>query len=176
MRTFLAHFLFVLAAWTLTIKYAFPVVWALAEGTPPLGYVWWDFWWVAHLWLGWALLARPGYLFRLALAVAVVEVIIVVSKFVLFLGAPEWTIWTTNWFINKVFVLGVFVLMLTHMALAPGEYRARRDPAGGAMAASPRLDGGTGASAAAETRSGSREEPRIASARRRRATLVGRVE
>ena len=70
-----------------------------------------------------ALLARPGYLFRLALVVAVVEVIIVVSKFVAFLGEPEWTIWTTNWFINKVFVLGVFVPMLAHMALAPQEYR-----------------------------------------------------
>jgi hypothetical protein len=123
-RPFLAHFLFVLAAWTLVIKFAFPVAWALAEGAPVLDYVWWDFWWAAHLLLGWALLARPGWLFPLALGVAVVEVVIVVSKFVLFLGAPEWTIWTTNWFINKVFVLAVFTLMLGHMALVPAAYRA----------------------------------------------------
>ena len=125
-RVFFAHFLFVLAAWTLVIKFAFPVAWAVAEGAPLLRYVWWDFWWVAHLTLGRALLLRPPWLLPFALAVAVVEVAIVVTKFVLFLSAPEWTIWTTNWFINKIFVLGVFVPMLVHMALASGEYRARR--------------------------------------------------
>lgn len=125
MRLFLAHFLFVLAAWTLVIKFVFPVAWALAEGAPPLTYVWWDFWWVAHCWLGWALIARVPYLFMLALVVATVEVAIVATKFVIFFGAPEWTIWSTNWFINKLFVLGVFVPMLVHMTVAPGEYRAR---------------------------------------------------
>ena len=134
MRLFLAHFLFVLAAWTLVIKFVFPVAWALAEGAPPLTYVWWDFWWVAHCWLGWALIARAPYLFKLALVVAVVEVVIVITKFVIFLGDPEWTIWTTNWFINKLFVLGVFVAMLVHMALAPGEYSARRACEQGAAA------------------------------------------
>jgi hypothetical protein len=125
-QRFLAHFLFVLAAWTVTIKFVFPVAWALAEGTPLLGHVWWDFWWVAHLWLGWALIARPRYLFPLALVVSLVELAIVLTKLALFLGAPEWSIWSTNWFINKLFVMGVFVLMLAHMALAPGQYRARR--------------------------------------------------
>jgi len=144
MRVFLAHFLFVLAAWTLVIKFAFPVAWALSEGAPPLTYVWWDFWWVAHCWLGWALIARPAYLFKLALVVAVVEVAIVSVKFVIFLGAPEWTIWTTNWFVNKLFVLGVFILMLLHMAVARDEYRGR--PAGeagaGARLAVEGADGG----------------------------------
>ena len=45
-----------LAAWTLIIKYAFPMAWALNEGAPLLRYVWWDFWWVAHIWLGLALI------------------------------------------------------------------------------------------------------------------------
>ena len=135
MRLFLAHFLFVLAAWTITIKFVFPIAWALAEGAPLLEHVWWDFWWVAHLWLGWALIARPRYLFRLALAVASVEVIIVVTKFVLFLDAPQWNIWTTNWFINKVFVLGVFIPMLVHMALAPRQYRGADDLVSDAAAA-----------------------------------------
>lgn len=125
MRAFLAHFLFVLAAWTLVIKFALPLAWSIAEGAPLLHYVWWDFWWVAHLWLGWALLARPRYLLALALAVAVPEVIIVVTKFALFLPAPEWDIWTMNWFVNKVFVLAVFVLLLVHLAFAPAQYRAQ---------------------------------------------------
>lgn len=125
MRLFLAHFLFVLAAWTLTIKFAFPIAMATVEGAPLLSLVWWDFWWVAHLWLGWALIARPRYLMALTLLVAPVEVAIVVTKFVLFLAEPEWTIWTTNWFINKIFVLGVFIPMLVHLALAPGEYRGQ---------------------------------------------------
>ncbi|MCA3131724.1 MAG: hypothetical protein ACK5YW_08715 [Betaproteobacteria bacterium] len=111
MRVFLAHFLFVLAAWTLLIKFLFPVVWSVAYGEPLLAHVMWDFWWVAHLWLGWALLRRPSYLEVLAWLVAVTEIVIVVTKFALFLPDPQWTIWRTNWFINKVFVLAVFVLM-----------------------------------------------------------------
>jgi hypothetical protein len=111
MRVFLAHFLFVLAAWTLLIKYLFPVVWSVAYGEPLLAHVMWDFWWVAHLWLGWALLRRPSYFEVLAWLVAVAEIVIVVTKFALFLPDPQWTIWRTNWFINKVFVLAAFVLM-----------------------------------------------------------------
>jgi hypothetical protein len=34
-----------------------------------------------------------------------------VTKFALFLPDPDWTIWRTNWFVNKVFVLAAFVLM-----------------------------------------------------------------
>lgn len=123
MSRFLAHVLFVLAAWTLTIKFIIPAAFAIAEGRELLHYVWWDFWWVAHLWLGWALLNGPRYLFPLALVVAVVEVIIVVTKFYLFLAEPEWTMWTMNWFVNKVFVLSVFIVVLAHMALSPASYR-----------------------------------------------------
>ncbi len=115
MPRFLAHFLFLLAAWTLVIKYAFPMAYALHAGEPLLTHVMWDFWWVAHLWLGWALIARPRYTFSLALTVSVVEIIIVVTKFVLFLSAPQWDIWRTNWFINKCFVLACFVLLLGYL-------------------------------------------------------------
>jgi hypothetical protein len=125
MISFFAHTLFVLAAWTLTIKFAFPMAWALSEGAPLLHYVWWDFWWVAHIWLALALLARPGYTLRLALVVAIVEVIIIVTKFIFFLQAPSWDIWTTNWFINKLFVLATFSLMLIHIAARPAAYRAQ---------------------------------------------------
>ncbi len=114
MIRFLAHFLFVLAAWTLTIKFFFPVGYALAAGEPVGTYVYWDFWWVAHLWLGWALLTWPRYTFGLAIIVSIAEIAIVVTKFFLFLSAPEWTIWRTNWFINKIFVLTCFTLLLSY--------------------------------------------------------------
>ncbi len=120
MRRFLAHFLILLAAWTLTIKFVFPMVFAAFEGTPLATYVYWDFWWVVHLWLAWALLRWPPYAPLLGIGVAIVEILIVVTKLVLFLAAPEWTIWTTNWFINKLFVLGCFLMMLPWLALRRG--------------------------------------------------------
>ena len=46
---------------------------------------------------------------------SVVEIAIVVTKFVVFLSAPQWDIWRTNWFINKVFVLACFVLLLGYL-------------------------------------------------------------
>ena len=52
-----------------------------------------------------------------------------VTKFVLFLGEPEWTIWTTNWFVNKLFVLGCFVLMLGHLMARREDYAPRSAPA-----------------------------------------------
>jgi hypothetical protein len=115
MIPFLAHFLFVLAAWTLTIKFLFPVAFAAAEGVGLTTYVLWDFWWVVHLWLGRALLRWPPYTFRLAMAVSGAEIAIVVTKLGLFLAAPEWTIWRTNWFINKLFVLACFALLLGYL-------------------------------------------------------------
>ena len=112
MSVFLAHWLFLLAAWTLVVKFAFPVAFALAEGAPAATYVMWDFWWAVHLWLGWALLRRPRYLFALAAGVSLAEIVIVGAKLTLFLGAPEWTIWTANWFVNKLFVGACFVVMV----------------------------------------------------------------
>ena len=128
MTIFLAHFLFVLAAWTVVVKYLFPVGYALAQGIDPATHVYLDFWPVVHVWLGWALLARPRYTYALALAVAVLEIGIVVTKFVLFLDEPQWTIWTTNWFVNKLFVLGCFSLMLGHLLARQREYAPRPAP------------------------------------------------
>jgi hypothetical protein len=109
---FIAHFLFILAVWTMVIKYIFPMSYAVAEGLPVGTYVYLDLWPVVHVWLGWSLLNWQRYTFHFAVVVSVAEIIIVVSKFVLFLAAPEWTIWRTNWFINKVFVLGCFTILL----------------------------------------------------------------
>ena len=125
MIPFLAHFLFVLAAWTLVIKFAFPVAFALAEGAPAGAYVMWDFWWAIHLWLGWALLNWRRYSWTLAVGVSAAEIAIVTVKFALFLRAPEWTIWTAGWFVNKLFVLACFVLMLGWFAARRRELRAR---------------------------------------------------
>ena len=112
MRTFLAHFLFILAAWTVVIKYLFPLAYALSEGKPAGSYVFLDFWPLVHVWVGWSLLHWNRFTFALALTVSIAEIGIVVTKFVLFLAAPEWTIFRTNWFINKIFVLACFVLLL----------------------------------------------------------------
>jgi hypothetical protein len=109
---FFAHFLFILAAWTVVIKYLFPMAYSIAHGEPVATHVYLDLWPVVHVWLGWSLLHWQRYTFELALGVSIAEIVIVVSKFVLFLGAPEWTIWRTNWFINKVFVLACFSLLL----------------------------------------------------------------
>ena len=117
MTRFFADFLFVLAAWTLVIKYIFPMAYALSTGEPAMTYVMWDFWWVAHIWLGWALIKQPRYTFALAISVSVVEIVIVVTKFVMFLSAPQWDIWKTNWFINKVFVLACFVMLLVYAVM-----------------------------------------------------------
>jgi hypothetical protein len=125
MLHFIAHFLFVLAAWTVVIKYLFPMAYALAEGTPIGSYVYLDFWPIFHVWLGWALLRWQRYSYALALAVSGAEIIIVVGKLVPFLRAPEWTIWETNWFINKLFVLACFVLLLGYLLINARELRAR---------------------------------------------------
>lgn len=123
MIVFLSHFLFILAAWTLTIKFVFPMAYAFAFGLPISAHIYWDFWWVVHLWLGWALLKRPRYTFALALAVSVIEIIIVVTKLSIFLSAPDWSIWSTNWFINKAFVLACFILLFSYCVLYGKELR-----------------------------------------------------
>ena len=123
LRIFFAHFLFVLAAWTLLIKFILPMVWAGLGDQNLTSLVLWDFWWVAHIWLGWSLLVRPRYLITAAVVVSLLEITIVVVKFVLFLQAPDWTIWTMNWFVNKVFVLTCFVMLLSHVLVRPEKYR-----------------------------------------------------
>ncbi len=114
MIPFFAHFLFILAAWTLTIKFFFPISFALWQGEPLLTHVYWDFWWVIHIWLGWALINWRSYTFYLAVSVSLVEIVIVLTKFAIFLGSPQWSIWMTNWFINKLFVLACFVFLLAY--------------------------------------------------------------
>lgn len=111
---FLAHFLIILSAWTLVIKYLFPITYAAAYGLPLTTHIFWDLWPVAHVWLAWVLLRWKSYTAPLAIAMSAIEIVIIVTLFYLFLSSPEpeWTIWRTNWFINKVFVLTCFFLIL----------------------------------------------------------------
>lgn len=125
MLTFLGHFLYVLAAWTVTIKYLFPIGYALGEGVPLDTYVLWDLWWGVHLWVGWALLHWQRYTFALGMVLSLAEIAIVVTKLILFLAAPQWTIWRTNWFINKLFVLACFVLLLGYLTVNARHLRGR---------------------------------------------------
>jgi hypothetical protein len=129
MPRFFAHFLLILAAWTVAIKFVFPIAYALAEGVPIGTYIMWDFWWVAHIALAWSLLhwGRRTYLF--AMVVSVAEIAIIVTKFTLFLAAPEWTIWRMNWFINKVFVLACFVGLLAYLIARAKRLRGTREGA-----------------------------------------------
>lgn len=120
---FLGHSLFFLAAWTLFIKYLFPVGYSLIAGEQWWSHVYWDLWPLAHIWLGWALLTQPGYTRRLAIAMSIIEIVIIVSKFAVFLADPEWTIWRSNWFVNKVFVLACFILVLVTALVKPGWFR-----------------------------------------------------
>jgi len=110
--TFIAHWLVLLACWTLVIKFIFPLAYDYAYAHPVGTHIMWDFWWVAHLILAWSLTHWNGATYRLAMVISVVEIIIIVVKFALFFDAPDWTIWRTNWFINKVFVLSCFVALL----------------------------------------------------------------
>ena len=110
--SFLAHLLFILAAWTLFIKYLFPIGYSLAYGEPLTRYIYWDLWPIAHIWLGWALLARPTYTRMLAIAMSIIEIAIICTLFAHFLAEPDWSIWRTNWFVNKAFVLSCFALIL----------------------------------------------------------------
>lgn len=123
--TFLAHLLFVLAAWSVFIKYVFPIGFALFTGEAWNTYIFLDLWPIAHVWLGWALLAQPGYTRWLAIAMSVVEVAIIVTLFAGFLADPDWTIWRTNWFVNKVFVLTAFALILATVVYRPEHFRTR---------------------------------------------------
>ena len=116
---FLAHLLFFLAAWTLFIKYLFPLGFSFVYGEPLAAHIYWDLWPAAHIWLGWALLARPFYTRWLAIGMAVVEIAIVVTLLELFLADPEWSIWRSNWFVNKVFVLVAFILVLATALARP---------------------------------------------------------
>lgn len=116
---FLAHFLIILTVWTLVIKYIFPITYAVVYGLPLTTHVFWDLWPVFHAWLAWLLLSWRSHTRVVAIGMSVIEIVIIVTLFYRFLSGPEpeWTIWRTNWFINKIFVLACFALILITFTL-----------------------------------------------------------
>lgn len=94
--SFLAHLFVILVAWTLFIKYLFPIGFALASNEGWATYIYWDLWPVAHLWLAWALLARPWYTRMLAIGMSVVEILIITTLFIWFLAEPVWLVRLLN--------------------------------------------------------------------------------
>jgi hypothetical protein len=79
----------------------------------------WDLWPVAHAALAWALWRRTAWARGFGLAVAGVEVVIVVVKLAAWLRAPELDYWHLLWATNKVYVLAVFACLLYVLA-GPG--------------------------------------------------------
>jgi hypothetical protein len=124
-RTF-AILLCALVAWTVSIKYASPVLVARAEGAPLATYVMWDAWPLAHLALAWSLWWPGPSTWLLALVVAVAEVLVVATKFVAFLAAPAWSPWRANWFTNKCFVIALFLAMTVWLLRSRGGAALRR--------------------------------------------------
>ena len=123
---FIAHFLFILAAWTLVIKFLFPVCVAASRDLPLTTYVYWDFWWVVHIALGYSLLFWQSYTYLFALLTSVIEIAIIVAKFVFFAAAPEFSVWKINWFINKIFVLICFVMLFILLIRHAQQLRSRQ--------------------------------------------------
>ncbi|MCY0965406.1 hypothetical protein [Parathalassolituus penaei] len=116
---FLGHALILVAVWSVLIKYLFPIAYALNYQLHWYEYVQWDAWPLIHAWLGWSLLTRRPNVLAVALLVAVLELAIIATKLAMFFAAPEWTIWQTNWMINKVFLFGLFSTILVTAWRAP---------------------------------------------------------
>ena len=112
---FFAYWLFIMAGWTLIIKFILPVSYAIYAGQPVTTYIMWDFWWVIHIALGYFLLNYQYWVRYFTLVVSLAEIIIIVVKFIDYYLHPITTFWKINWFINKVFVLALFISLLYYL-------------------------------------------------------------
>lgn len=110
---FMGRLLYVSAAWTVAIKYVLPLLWALGSGAPLTTFIlYWDAWWVAHMAVGWGLVRARRGIWIWALLLALVEIAIILAKLILFLRDPTFDFWTTNWFVNKCWLLAYFSFSL----------------------------------------------------------------
>lgn len=107
----ISSWLIFIAAWTILIKFIFPVLYALNYGENITKYIMWDFWWVAHLWLAYSFLNISRNTYFIGLIICIFELIIIIYKLYIFFIFPQWTIWETNWMINKIFVLILFIFI-----------------------------------------------------------------
>ena len=108
---FLAAWLLLMAGWTIFIKFLFPIFYAVNYGNDIFTYIMWDFWWVAHIWLAYSFLNISRYTFIVGSIISIAELIIIILKLYLFFNSPLWNIWDTNWMINKVIMLILFLLI-----------------------------------------------------------------
>ena len=107
----ISSWLIFIAAWTILIKFIFPVLYALHYGENFTKYIMWDFWWIAHLWLAYSFLNISRNTYFIGLIICIFELIIIIYKLYIFFIFPQWTIWETNWMINKIFVLILFIFI-----------------------------------------------------------------
>jgi hypothetical protein len=127
-------FLCMLASWTIAIKFINPLCFAWAEyqrtGNAHTPYIMWDFWWVPHILLAVWLWQRRLYAWEFGIVVSIVEIFIIVTKFIFYLRDPMAlrfahvpspppplldTFFTNTWFINKIFVLAFFIFLLIQL-------------------------------------------------------------
>ena len=107
----ISSWLVLIVLWTLLIKFIFPVTYALYYEENFTKYIMWDFWWIAHLWLANSFLNLSKNTYYVGLLICISELIIIIYKLGVFFISPQWNIWDTNWMLNKIIVLFLFILI-----------------------------------------------------------------
>jgi len=110
--TVVSSWLVMLGAWTILIKYIFPIIYSLVYQQALTSNIMWDFWWVAHFWLAYSLLNPSRKTFVVGMIIGISEFFIITYKLTVFYFDPVWSIWQTNWLINKIFVLFTFIMII----------------------------------------------------------------
>ncbi|MBT7076265.1 MAG: hypothetical protein HN930_00950 [Pelagibacterales bacterium] len=107
----ISSWLVLIVLWTLLIKFIFPATYALYYEENFTKYIRWDFWWIAHLWLANSFLNLSKNTYYVGLLICIFELIIIIYKLGVFFISPQWNIWDTNWMINKIIVLFLFIFI-----------------------------------------------------------------
>ena len=107
----ISSWLVLIVLWTLLIKFIFPIFYALYYEENCTKYIMWDFWWIAHLWLANSFLNLSKKTYYIGMLICISELIIIIYKLIAFFISPQWTIWETNWMINKIIVLILFIII-----------------------------------------------------------------
>ncbi|MDX2227648.1 MAG: hypothetical protein SFY92_11240 [Verrucomicrobiae bacterium] len=117
--------LLMFVVWSVVIKYINPLCWSWAQyrltGHFPAPPIMLDLWPVAHLWLAAWFWTRHRLAWPLGLAVSGIEIVVILVKFAGFYMDPAQArttapadfdfFMTQNWFVNKLALLALFVVM-----------------------------------------------------------------
>ncbi|MBI4431761.1 MAG: hypothetical protein HY587_08645 [Candidatus Omnitrophica bacterium] len=109
--------------WTVMLKYAAPVIWALRNGVNPSELIMWDAWPAAHLAVVILLLKGKKAAWRAAFLVAIPELVIIIWKLRMYFLSFDTNLWKVNWAINKTVLLAYFFFLLIWL-LKPGVRKA----------------------------------------------------